>query len=66
MAAIAELNKETLATPKEESPWMIVMRRFVRHKLAVFGIEYALRIRKGEATPHDLQTPVDLITAPAK
>lgn len=38
MAAIAELNKETLATPKEERPYMIVMRRFVRHKLAVFGM----------------------------
>jgi len=35
-------------------------------KLAVFGIEYALRIKKGQATPTDLQTPVDLITAPAK
>jgi peptide/nickel transport system permease protein len=38
MAAIAELDKETLATPKEESPFLIVMRRFVRHKLAVFGM----------------------------
>jgi ribose transport system substrate-binding protein len=35
-------------------------------QLAVFGIEYALRIARGEATPQDLQTPVDLITAPAK
>ena len=35
-------------------------------QLAVFGIEYALKIRRGEAIPQDLQTPVDLITAPAK
>jgi ribose transport system substrate-binding protein len=35
-------------------------------QLAVFGIEYALRIKKGEATPTDRQTPVDLITSPAK
>ena len=33
-------------------------------QLAVFGIEYALRIRKGEATPQDLQTPVDLNPEP--
>jgi ribose transport system substrate-binding protein len=33
-------------------------------QLAVFGIEYALRIRKGEATPQDLQTPVDLNPRP--
>lgn len=34
-------------------------------QLAVFGIEFALRILAGEQ-PKDLQTPVDLITAPAK
>jgi peptide/nickel transport system permease protein len=38
MAAVAELDKETLATPKEESPFLIVWRRFIRHKLAVFGM----------------------------
>jgi ribose transport system substrate-binding protein len=32
-------------------------------RLAVFGIEYALKILRGEAQPRDLQTPVDLITA---
>ena len=35
-------------------------------RLAVFGIDYALKILRGEAIPRDLQTPVDLITAPAK
>ena len=30
-------------------------------RLAVFGIEYALRILRGEAQPQDLQTPVDLV-----
>jgi ribose transport system substrate-binding protein len=34
-------------------------------QLAVFGIEFALRILAGEQ-PKDLQTPVDLITSPAK
>jgi ribose transport system substrate-binding protein len=33
-------------------------------RLAVFGIEYALKILRGEAQPQDLQTPVDLIAAP--
>jgi ribose transport system substrate-binding protein len=33
-------------------------------RLAVFGIEYALKIVRGEAQPQDMQTPVDLITAP--
>lgn len=32
-------------------------------RLAVYGIEYALQILNGEATPEDRQTPVDLITA---
>ncbi len=31
-------------------------------KLAVFGIEYALRILKGDAQPKDTQTPVDVVT----
>ncbi len=33
-------------------------------RLAVYGIEYALRILHGETKPQDMQTPVDLITAP--
>ena len=33
-------------------------------RLAVYGIEFALSILKGEATPQDRQTPVDVITAP--
>ncbi|MGI9175762.1 MAG: sugar ABC transporter substrate-binding protein, partial [Rhodothermales bacterium] len=32
-------------------------------QLAVFGIEYALQILNGEATPKDKETPVDLVTA---
>jgi ribose transport system substrate-binding protein len=32
-------------------------------RLAVFGIEYALKILRGEAKPDDMQTPVDLIAA---
>lgn len=32
-------------------------------RLAVFGIEYALKILRGETQPADLQTPVDLIAA---
>ena len=32
-------------------------------KLAVYGIEFALSILKGEAAPQDRQTPVDVITA---
>ena len=31
-------------------------------QLAVFGIEYALQILGGEATPADKETPVDLVT----
>lgn len=34
-------------------------------QLAVYGIEYALQILNGEATPEDKQTPVDLVTAEA-
>jgi ribose transport system substrate-binding protein len=33
-------------------------------QLAVFGIEYALRILRGDTKAEDIQTPVDLITAP--
>ncbi len=32
-------------------------------RLAVYGIEYALRILRGESHPTDMQTPVDLIAA---
>jgi ribose transport system substrate-binding protein len=32
-------------------------------RLAVYGIEYALRILRGESQPNDMQTPVDLIVA---
>ncbi len=32
-------------------------------QLAVYGIEYALQILNGDATPEDKQTPVNLITA---
>jgi ribose transport system substrate-binding protein len=32
-------------------------------RLAVYGIEYALKILRGEAQPQDIQTPVDLIAA---
>jgi ribose transport system substrate-binding protein len=35
-------------------------------RLAVYGIEYALRILRGEAQPQDRQTPVDLIAAPPR
>lgn len=31
-------------------------------RLAVFGIEYALSILRGDATPTDKETPVDLVT----
>jgi ribose transport system substrate-binding protein len=32
-------------------------------KLALYGIEYALEMLKGQSTPSDKETPVDLITA---
>jgi len=32
-------------------------------ELAVFGIEYALQILRGQAKPQDRRTPVDLVTA---
>jgi ribose transport system substrate-binding protein len=35
-------------------------------RLAVYGIEYALKILRGEAQPKDMQTPVDLIAAPPR
>ena len=33
-------------------------------QLAVYGIEYALQILRGEARPQDKETPVDLVTSP--
>lgn len=36
--AVAELERETLATIEEESPWKIIWRRFRRHRLALAGI----------------------------
>jgi ribose transport system substrate-binding protein len=32
-------------------------------QLAVYGIEFALQILRGQATPQDKETPVDLVTA---
>jgi ribose transport system substrate-binding protein len=32
--------------------------------LAVYGIEYALALLRGETAPHDRETPVDVITRP--
>lgn len=40
--AVAELQSEPLATLKEESWFLIIFRRFIRHKLAVVGIIVAL------------------------
>ena len=34
-------------------------------QLAVYGIEYALEVLKGNAAPADRETPVDLVTAEA-
>ena len=36
--AVAELERESLASVEEESPWMIIWRRFRKHKLALAGI----------------------------
>jgi peptide/nickel transport system permease protein len=36
--AVAELDRETLASIQEESPWKIIWRRFRKHKLALAGI----------------------------
>jgi peptide/nickel transport system permease protein len=35
--AVAELDSDTLLTIEEESPWMLVWRRFRKHKLALGG-----------------------------
>lgn len=36
--AVSELPKDTLLMPQEESQLVLIMRRFVRHKLAVAGL----------------------------
>jgi peptide/nickel transport system permease protein len=38
MAAIAELDSESLSSVVEDTPWKIVWRRFKKHKLALAGI----------------------------
>ena len=38
MAAIAELDSESLSSVVEETPWKIVWKRFKKHKLALAGI----------------------------
>lgn len=55
IAAIQQLIKDgrVLATADQHAD-----------RLAVFGIEYALKILRGETQPQDMQTPVDLIAAP--
>jgi peptide/nickel transport system permease protein len=44
--AVAELqlDSETLLAPEEENPWVVVGRRFVRHKLALLGIFVVLTL----------------------
>jgi ribose transport system substrate-binding protein len=55
IAAVRQLLKEgkVLATADQYAD-----------KLAVFGIEYALKMLKTKSAPADRETPVDLITAP--
>jgi peptide/nickel transport system permease protein len=36
--AVAELERDSLASIEEESPWTIIWRRFRKHKLALAGI----------------------------
>jgi ribose transport system substrate-binding protein len=57
IAAIQQLLKEgrVLATADQHAD-----------QLAVYGIEYALQIMRGESQPQDKQTPVDVITATSK
>jgi peptide/nickel transport system permease protein len=38
MAGVIELQKETLLTTKDESQFVVIARRFVRHRLAVAGV----------------------------
>ncbi|HLE15044.1 MAG TPA: ABC transporter permease [Anaerolineales bacterium] len=38
MAAIAELDSESLSSVVEETPWKIVWKRFKKHKLALAGM----------------------------
>jgi len=40
--AVAQLDSEALSTIKEESWFVIIGRRFIRHKLAVVGIVVVL------------------------
>lgn len=40
--AVAELEAETLLTTKEESQWLVVWRRFRKHRLAVAGAAVVL------------------------
>lgn len=35
--AVAELESETLLTPEEENQWMVIWKRFRKHRLAVAG-----------------------------
>jgi ribose transport system substrate-binding protein len=35
-------------------------------RLAVYGVEYALKILRGETQPDDMQTPVDLVVLPRR
>lgn len=36
--AVADLKVEALLTPEEENPFVTVLRRFIRHRLAVMGM----------------------------
>src|SRR3990172_11108889 len=36
--AVAELDREALASIEEESPWKIIFKRFRKHKLALAGV----------------------------
>ena len=40
--AVAELEAETLLTAEEESQWVVVWRRFRKHKLALAGMAVVL------------------------
>mgnify|MGYP001819511914 CR=1 FL=1 len=42
--AVAELERESLASVEEESPWMIIWRRFRKHTLALAGIAVIILI----------------------
>ncbi|MBA3530916.1 MAG: ABC transporter permease [Ardenticatenales bacterium] len=56
--AVAEINLDTLKDSDVESPWVIVGRRFVRHKLALVGLTIVaifilLAIFAGLLAPYD-------------